>query len=134
MGRSLTLTLHDLAVEPGQLQQMTRELTNSLNREADINATLPDAIPKPGQRGDALALGTILLQLIGSGGVIVSLVGVLKSWFERKPTLELELQRGDGAKFRLRAENLKLGEIEDIRQKLDSFIAGQQWPENDMRS
>jgi hypothetical protein len=125
MSRSFTLTLHDSEVDSGQLQQMTRELAASINRETEIGATFPDAIPKPGQRGDPLAIGTIILQLIGSGGVIVSLVGVFKSWFERKPTLEVELQRADGAKFRLRAENLNLREIEDIRQKLDSFMSGQ---------
>lgn len=127
---SLELKVNDSAAEPSQVQSLTRELAAKLDRQADITATLPEGIPKSGQRGDALAIGTILLQLVGSGGVIVSLIGVLKSWFERKPTLELELQRADGTKFKLHAENLKPGEIEQLRQQLDSFINHKPWPNN----
>jgi hypothetical protein len=110
------------------LQALTRELAATLDRQSNIAATLPEAVPAKGKRGDALAIGTILLQLVGSGGVIVSLVGVLKTWFERKPTLELELQRPDGAKFRLHAESLGSDEIAHFRQQLDNFIEGQPWP------
>ena len=118
------LNLSDGDSNSSELQALTRELTNTLDRQRDISASLPEGLPEPGKKGDPQTIGSILLQLAGSGGVIVSLIGVLKTYFERKPTLELELQRPDGAKLKVHADSFKSNEIEPIRAEFEKFLKG----------
>jgi len=120
----LRLNLSEADSSLSDLQALTRELTNALDRQRDISASLPDGVPEPGKKGDPQTIGAILLQLAGSGGVIVSLIGVLKSYFERKPALDIELQRADGAKFKVHADSFKANEIEPIRTELEKFLKG----------
>ena len=121
----MRLQLQDPEAEAGQLQAITRDLAQTLDRQLEITASLPEGDSEPGKKGDPQAIGAILLQLAGSGGVIFSLLGILKTWFERKPTLEVELQRADGAKFKVRAESLRHGEFDELRKQITDFLGGE---------
>jgi hypothetical protein len=132
--RFLQLQLQDPETDAHQLLTITRELASTLDRQSGITASLAEGNPQPGKKGDPQAIGAVLLQLASSGGVIVSLIGALKTWFERKPTLDVELQRADGARLKLRAENLKSDEFERLRKQLDSFIGGEPCQSSGMQS
>jgi hypothetical protein len=100
---ALTLTIGCDALDDSRLEAMTRGLVRSL-RDAGIDAAPAPAAPAPtGTKGDPVTLGTILLGLIGSGGVAVTLLQVLKAYLERKSTLKFEITRADGRKVSLDA-------------------------------
>jgi hypothetical protein len=121
---SLRLVLTDDAAGASELQSVTRELATTIDRQDGIGAALPEGTPQEGKKGDFQAIGSILLQLAASGGVIVSLIGVLKTWLERKPTLDFELQRADGAKLKLHAENLQAAQTTQLRDQIQRFLKG----------
>ena len=121
------LNIQDSTANPSQLLTVTRELAATLGRQREITAQLPEGAAEPGQKGDLQAIGTILLQLAGGGGVIVSLISVLKTYFERKPTLEMELQRPDGSKLKIHAESLgstAMNQFQDqFVEKIQHFLS-----------
>jgi len=120
--QSLRLTLTDAAADASDLQSVTRDLATTIGKQPGIDATLPEGDPAAGKRGDPITIGAILLQLAAGGGVIVSLIGVLKTWLERKPTLDFELQRADGAKLKLHAENLQSADTAKLRGQIERFL------------
>jgi hypothetical protein len=117
------LRLSEPDSDAGELQKLTRELARSLNCRDAITASVPEDTPAPGKKGAFQEAATLLLQLAGSGGA-VALVGVLKSWFERRPLLDIEVQRADGAKLKLHAENVGSKKIEQLRIELEGFLRG----------
>ncbi len=110
-GQEVFLQLNDRESSQSALVAVAREITERLSREPDMTAYLSDAPGHKGSKGDAITIGAILLSMVGTRGVIASLVGVLKAYIERKPTLTFEFQRGD-AKLMVRAENLSPLELE----------------------
>jgi hypothetical protein len=50
-----------------------------LSNRQRILATLPEGSPQLGRRGDRVSIGSVLAQLTGAGGLLVTLIGVLKS-------------------------------------------------------
>jgi hypothetical protein len=100
----LQLSCSDL--DESSLQAITREVVKSLRDENVGQATLLQPTAQSGAKGDPFSIGNIVLALVGSGGVAVSLVHVLKAYVERKPTLKFELVKPDGTKLSFTAENL----------------------------
>jgi hypothetical protein len=100
----LQLTCSDL--DESSLQAITREVAKSLRDESVGKATLLEPATHSGAKGDPITIGNIVLALVGSGGVAVSLVQVLKAYVERKQTLTVELVKPDGTKLSFTAENL----------------------------
>src|SRR6266849_2317983 len=98
----VTSPLHDETF----VQKLTQDLSKSLNRQDDIDSELAMAPTRSGSKGDPITIGTLLVTLLGGGGVIVSLIGVLKSFFDRSKTIEIELERPDGKKLKLKAPDL----------------------------
>jgi hypothetical protein len=66
---------------------------------------------------------------LGSSGTVVTLLQVLKSYVERKPTLRIELEVPDGRKLKLEAEHLRPEQIEQTLQAVKQL-----WPESDSPS
>lgn len=96
---------------PDSLQNLTRELSSSLGDNTDIAATLPEAPAEPGARGDPVTIGVLALAFVTSGSA-VALFEVLKAYFERDSTLEMEFERTDGKKMSIRAENVNGRQID----------------------
>jgi hypothetical protein len=118
----LKIISSDLAAE--DLQALTRELSQNLNRETEVNADLPEEAGGPGTRGGAVELvGQILLTALSSG-TVAALFNILKSYLERKPSLEMEFQRSDGQKLRVRAEDLDKGQIQQTMKLANEFLRG----------
>jgi hypothetical protein len=119
MDAILKLTAADLDAE--DLQDLTRDLVKTLNSETDLHATLPEERGGPGTKGDAITLGQIILTALSSG-TIVALFGVLKSYFERKPSLELLVEGPDGRKFEVKAEQLSRNQVDQTIKMANDFI------------
>ncbi|HUB15765.1 MAG TPA: hypothetical protein VMB34_27715 [Acetobacteraceae bacterium] len=99
----VTLSIICDEFDASRLDAMARALARSLRNEGidAVPAAAPDATP--GAKGDPVTLGTIVLALIGSGGVAVTLLQVLRAYLERKSTLRFEVTRADGRKVSLDA-------------------------------
>lgn len=109
METSLKLTSERIL--PESLQDLTRELSASLSANTNIAADLPEAAAEPGARGDPITIGVLALAFVTSGSA-VALFEVLKAYFERDSSLEMEFQRADGKKMSIRAENVNTRQID----------------------
>lgn len=102
---------------------MSREVSTTLNREIDVQATLPAGPSTPGSRGEPITAGMVLMTFLSSG-TAAALIHTLRSFFDRDRTLEIEIDRGDGKAFRLTGENVSAAQIDrtiDLaREFLDS--------------
>jgi hypothetical protein len=116
------LLLTEPGTQAGQLQTLTRDLAAALSRQPSIAATLEEGPAQPGKKGDLQTIGAILLQLAGSGGVIISLINVLKAYFERRPQLQIEVKRADGAVLKVQARDLESSEMDDLRTQIAKFL------------
>lgn len=119
METSLKLTSKRNSAE--YLQSLTRELSAALGDSADIEATIPQAAPQPGARGDPITIGVLALAFVSSGSA-VALFEVLKAYFERDASLEMEFQRADGKKMSIRAENMSVRQIDKTVDAARSFF------------
>ncbi|CAK8713457.1 hypothetical protein GKODMF_05035 [Candidatus Electrothrix gigas] len=114
------LRLHDNQMSDEGMQELTFELKNSLNRETDLTAQLPEETGGLGTKGDAVTIGDIFIAALSSG-TVVALLQVLKSYVERKPTLRIEIERPDGSKMTLEAEHLRPGQIEQTTRAVQQL-------------
>ena len=116
-----TLTLTSDRYSPELLQAMTRELSVSLGDNTDIRTALPEAFAEPGARGDPVTIGVLALAFVTSGSA-VALFKVLKAYFERDSSLEMEFQRTDGQKMSIRAENVSADQIDKTMAAARAFF------------
>jgi hypothetical protein len=104
------------------LQQLTFEMINSLNSETDVNASLPEEEGGVGDRGDVVTIGQILLAAVGGGGSVVALFEVIKAYFERKPSMQIEFKCADGKQMRIKAEQVSQDQIDQTIALGKSFL------------
>jgi hypothetical protein len=91
-------------IEPasGSDRQQTEELTQRLLSELEqipgleVSRTLSGP-PPPGSKpgGEAFSLGQLVLTLVQSGGVLVTIIGVVRTWLARQNANSVELKCGD---------------------------------------
>ena len=65
-----------------------------------------------------VAIGQIILAAVGGGGAIAALMPVLQTYFERKPSIRIEVDMGDGRKLKIEAEHMR---PEQITQTMQNF-------------
>jgi hypothetical protein len=104
------------------MQQVTRDLAKSIREQNLGTIRIEEGPSQTGKKGDPVAIGNIVLALVGSGGVAVSLVQVLKAYVERKSSLSFELSRADGKKVALNAENLGSSQLHETSQIIEKFL------------
>lgn len=121
MSVSMMISSQDADAE--ELQQLTLDLMNTMNVETDVGASLPEIKREPGSRGDAVTLGQIALTALTSG-TVVALFEVLRAYFERKPSLEIELQRTDGERISIKAEQIGNDQLERTIGLAGRFLKG----------
>ena len=74
-----------------------------------------------GNKGDLVQLGQIILTFLTSGAA-VALIEVLKAYFARSASIEMEFEREDGRKMRIRAENIEPDQIDSTRTIAKEFF------------
>src|SRR5262245_65677736 len=91
----LSVSATDLDEE--SIQELTRQLCQDLRYEAGIESSLAKESAGSGTKGELEMLGQVLIAAVGAGGSIVALVNVLKTYVERKRSLQIKVQnkRGD---------------------------------------
>jgi len=118
----LTIQLTDKTSAPAKLHRLAGEMAMSLRGQPGIEANLVELPSGLGDRGDAVLIGQIAVQLASAGGVLVSLVNVLKSYIERGRTLEIEFKRGDGSAMAIKTANLRPDELESLLLRVEKFL------------
>ena len=119
MKATLKLVSSGLAEE--DLQELTHDLCNLVNAETAVSASLVTQPSVRGTRGDPITIGALALAFLTSGSA-VALFQVAKTIFERKPTLEMEFEREDGKKLKIRAEQMKAGQIDQTFDMARAFF------------
>ena len=110
------LSLHHDELSDEVIQELTIELRNSVNRETDLTAQLPEEAGGPGKKGDPVTIGQIILAAVGGGGAVAALLSVLRVYFARKPRLLIELDMGDGRTLKIDAEHLQPAQIQQATE------------------
>ncbi len=77
-----------------------------------------------GAKGEIEIIGQILIKAVGAGGAIVALVQVLKAWVERKPSLQFEFQKKGGDKLKIKADDLRAGDMTEIVRTIKEAFEG----------
>jgi hypothetical protein len=116
-----TLSLHDSSLSAEDIADLTGRLRLDIIQETDLTARQVETAGGLGTKGDAVTIGAIVLAALSSGGVVTDLLQVLKSYVERKPTLEIELELS-GKKLKIKAEHLRPEQIEQTLQAVQQHL------------
>lgn len=121
---NITMSLVSDELDDQQLQEVARDLCAAINDETPASASVAssEAASGAGHKGDVVSIGTLILGLLGSGGVAVSLIGVLKSYMERGRPIEIEMERPDGKKLKIKADNVENEKIEQTMKLAREFF------------
>ena len=93
----------------GRLAQLTDDLERDLSR-AGIEARSVQAPSLPGEKGEPITLGVLILTLVTSGA-IKALIGCLKTYISQEPSLVINLKRPDGTQVTVNARNVNAPEL-----------------------
>ena len=89
----IELSLSATNLTDDELQQLTRELREAL-RDEGVDAELVIAsAPAHTKGGEWEVIGQLVLKGLSIGGGGAALFNVLKTYLQRKPTLEIEVKR-----------------------------------------
>ncbi len=115
--------LSDTGSTPDQIQALTQDLSTDLRREIGIRSTLAEDTAEPGSgfRGDAMAIGTLAVQVISSSAA-AALINLLSAYFSRKPHLSVEIKRSSGETLTVTADNTSPKSFEATLEKLRHFL------------
>jgi hypothetical protein len=92
------------SIPESRLAQITQDLSRDLAR-AGVIAKLVEAPSAPGERGDAVTLGQIALELISSGAV-AALIECLKAYLSRERSLTIKLTHPGGSQVEVTSRNI----------------------------
>ena len=118
----LTLTIKTDDMRGDELDEITRELSAELNREVAVEARLPEETGAAGSKGDPFTVGTIVLLLLGGGGVATKLIEVLKAYVDRGNKMEFEFIKPDGTSMSLKTENFSQRGVRELSDSLSKFF------------
>jgi hypothetical protein len=118
---SISLQIEESGLPEEDLQEITRELCQTINDETEISAELQVGESVPGSRGEPITIGVIALAFLTSGAA-VALFKVIKAYFERNRSLKIIFKRSDGETLELGAENLSADQIDDTIAMAKAFV------------
>lgn len=126
---SAVITLNSEQLDDVRLHALTLDLCNAIN-DADaggdvssISARSQPASSQEGSKGgDLVTIGTLLLTLLGSGGVVVTLIDVLKTYVMRDRHLKIKITANDGASIELDASNLAENELHGTTEVVQKVL------------
>ena len=120
----ITLSLSSVDLDEEDMQELTRQLCRDLEDEAGIAAALGTEPSEAGAKGDFEIIGQILIKALGAGGAIATLVGVLKAYVQRKPSLQFEFQKKGGEKLKIKADDLRADDMTKLVQTIKKAVEG----------
>jgi hypothetical protein len=123
----LTLALEAEGLSDEQIDRLARSLSRDLRNELPVQEVFMceqgDLVK--GTRGDPITLGTIVLSLVGSGGVAVALINILKVFAGRDRRLKIKIKTKEGAEIQIDAENLSASALDSATQGVDKLLKGE---------
>jgi len=120
----ITLSLSSVDLDEEDMQELTRQLCRDLTDEAGIAVALAAEPSEAGAKGDFELIGQILIKALGAGGAIAALVGVLKAYVQRKPSLQFEFQNKGGDKLKIKADDLRADDMTKLVQTIKKAVEG----------
>src|SRR5262245_18377623 len=118
----ITLSLSSADLDEEDMQELTRQLCRDLTGEDGI-AAAPAAEPsEAGAKGDLELIGQILIKALGADAAIAALVGVLKAYVQRKPSLQFEFQNKGGDKLKIKADDLRADDMMKLVQTIKKAV------------
>jgi len=94
--RELMIQIASDEGEASELDAATRRLMAELSVVDGCEVSQPKgAAPLGAKSVDVNLLGQLLLSAIGSGGIAVTLISVLRDWLTRHKDFKLRIKRGD---------------------------------------
>ena len=119
---STTLSVTSPSLDPEELNQLTLDICRTINDETDVTATPAEiSSRRSGVKGDMLTIGSLVIGLLSSGGV-VALINVLKSYMDRGRPIEIELERPDGKKLKLKSDNIQQEQLDQTMKLANDFF------------
>lgn len=109
----VSLSISSPELSDDRVQNLTLDLCRTITRETDIAAELPRDIAGRGTKGEPITLGLIVLTIL-KGGSAVAFLNVLKSYFDREPSIKMKIKREDGTEVVIDAKNMQPDKIKDI--------------------
>ena len=117
-----TLSIKSSTIDEEDLNELTLDLCRTIRSETDVTAEPAQSPARRDAKGDMLTIGSIVLGLISSGGVVVTLINVLKSYLERGRPIEIELERPDGAKLKIKGDDVKQEQLDRTMKLAQDFF------------
>ena len=119
----VTLSVSAADLDNDDLQDLTRQLCRDLIDEAGVTAALGAQPTEPGTKaGDLPVFGQIIIAALSGGGFAVALVNVLKAYIQRKPSLQFELQKKNGDKVKIKADDLRAGDMNHLTMAIEKAV------------
>ena len=116
----LSVSATDLDEE--SIQELTRQLRQDLRDEAGIESSLAKESAGSGTKGELEMLGQVLIAAVGAGGSIVALVNVLKAYVERKPSLQIKVQKKNGDAVEIIANDLRGHDMTKLVRTIEKAV------------
>ena len=114
----LSLTAADLVDD--ELQTLTRELREALRDEGVAAELVTASAPAHTKGGEWEVIGQLIIKGLSIGGGGAALFNVMKTYLQRKPTLEIEVKRKGGDTIKVKADDLSK---EERRAVLQQFLS-----------
>lgn len=108
-----TLKISSSELNDERIQSLTLSLCKTIAEETDIEVELVKNLAKRGERGEPITAGLVILTALSSGSA-VALFNLLKSYFEREPSIKISIKRENGREVLIDAKNIKFNEIKEI--------------------
>jgi len=119
----ITLSISSPELSDERIQALTRDLCRTITKETSVEAELDKrvGVSQRGAKGESITLGLIALTFL-SGGSAVALLEALKSYLARDSTLEMTLERNDGTKLIINANNMRREQIDETFRRAKDFL------------
>lgn len=117
----ITLQVSSQELHDEALHHLTHLLVNDILHETELNIVSNDVASAPGDKGDAITIGTIVLAAI-STGTFVSLFDVLKAQFSKEPHISVKVEK-NGKSIQLNAKNTSHEEVQATLEKVNEILS-----------
>jgi hypothetical protein len=119
---AITLNIvNNLELDDEYLYNLTDDLRHMIDDETDIS---PQLVTTEGRQGtkavDIITIGTVALTAFSAAGSIIELTRVFKAYFNREPSLELNLKDEKGMEIKINAKNLDSKKVQQLLDQLFS--------------
>lgn len=130
----VVLSLHDPEMADDAVLQLAREVCGDLNRETSVKAELAETVGPEGSKGDG-SIPAIALEIAMHASAVVigytakdilfDLAKHLKTYFDRRPKLTMELTLPDGRNLSITGHHVQPGEVQATALKLQDLLESQ---------